>query len=336
PTRSLDVLDLDTEPRKILVVDDNAYSRLTTVDALTSSGCYQVLEAGSGQAAVGMAEEFQPEVILLDIFMPDIDGFTLCRQFKKSATTRHIPVMFTTVSKDRVDHERCLSVGGDDFLLKPLERLTLLSRVRSLIEQKRLQEDLRQTEQVLFEIAATVENRFPDQGDSSIRLIALSQSFGNFLGLSSEDILKLKYSARLHDIGTIGIPDAVLLKQGKLTAAEKQLVQQHVLFGEKLCQPLRHRCDITPIVRHHHERWDGSGYPDQLVGEQIPFLAQIFQILDIFTALTHERPHKASLTSSEALAILHEESEKGWRNPSLCQQFDDFIRSTQNLGIPSK
>jgi putative two-component system response regulator len=149
------------------------------------------------------------------------------------------------------------------------------------------------------------------------------------LQLSSTEISDLIFAARLHDIGTVGIPDAVLLKKGELTAQEREMIKQHVLIGEKICQPMQNRRGVLPIIRNHHERWDGSGYPDGLTGDDIPWLAQVFQIFDIYDALTSERPYKQALTPSEALATIAEETKKGWRNPKLVQQFTDFIQKTE-------
>ncbi|PLZ80864.1 two-component system response regulator, partial [Fischerella thermalis WC217] len=131
------------------------------------------------------------------------------------------------------------------------------------------------------------------------------------------------------DIGKVGIPDSVLLKKGKLTPEEWNIMRQHVLIGEKICQPLRSMQGVIPIIRHHHERWDGSGYPDGLIGENIPYLAQVFQIIDIYDALTSERPYKLAFSPEEALAVMQEETAKGWRNPQLMQQFEEFIRNSK-------
>ena len=155
------------------------------------------------------------------------------------------------------------------------------------------------------------------------------KAFGEYLHLSTEDVENLAFAAHLHDIGTIAIPDAVMLKQGELTAAEKELIREHVLFGEEICQPLRNRSGVLPIVRHHHERWDGTGYPDGLSATQIPYLAQIFQVIDIYDALTSDRPHKQAYSPAKALEIMLEETRKGWRNPQLVKQFATFIHEQE-------
>lgn len=197
-----------------------------------------------------------------------------------------------------------------------------------MVRQKRLNEDLDHAAQVLFSIASAIESRDPNTGNHCERLVKLGEAFGEYLNLSRTQIRNLQWGGYLHDIGKVGIPDAVLLKTEKLTPQEWEIMKQHVLIGEKICQPLRTMRDVIPIIRHHHERWDGSGYPSRLVGDEIPYLAQVFQIIDIYDALTSERPYKKALTSEQALQVLEKEAEKGWRNPTLVQQFTEFIYST--------
>ncbi|MGK7914889.1 MAG: HD domain-containing phosphohydrolase [Prochloraceae cyanobacterium] len=319
---------LKTTPAKIMVIDNNLYSRTQIVDLLSLDG-YQILETDGNSDIISRVVQDKPELVLLDVMTSEIDAFELCQRLKQDQRTRLIRVILMGVSDDRKSRLKCIESGGDDLLAKPLDRLLLSARVKSLIEQKRLYEDLDQTEQVLFSIATAIESRCCDSTNSCARLISLAQSFGEYLQLSREDIKNLVYAAYLHDIGTVAIPDAVLLKRGKLTPSERETIEQHVLIGEKICQPLRNRSGILPIIRHHHERWDGSGYPDGLVGEEIPWLAQIFQILDIYEALTSQRPHKQASTPVQAIEILAEETVKEWRNPILVEKFTAFIHDTQ-------
>lgn len=311
---------------KVLVVDDHPFSRMTAVDLLALDG-YEVIETDGSSDVIEQALYTKPDLILLDVMMPDLSGFEVCRRLKEDERTRSIPVIFMTVSDDRRSRLQSREVGGDDFLSKPLDRLELLSKVKLLIEQKRLNEGLDQTKEVLFLIASAIEERYSDGESSGARLEELADAFGQFLQLSSAQINDLVFACRLHDIGTVGIPDAILLKQGELTEEERELIKQHVLIGEKICRPMQNRRGVLPIIRHHHERWDGSGYPDGLIGEQIPWLAQVFQILDIYDALTSERPYKQALSPRAAVEIISEEAAKGWRNPQLVEQFTAFIRT---------
>lgn len=318
----------DSERPKVLVVDDHPASRMTAVALLTVDG-YEVLEADGGTAALSRVAESNPDLILLDVMMPGMDGFEVCRRLKQDEQTRLTPVVFVTALNDRRARVRGIEAGGDDFLTKPFDQLELSARVKSLIRQKRLNEDLDHAGQVLFSIARTVESRDPNTGDHCERLVNRGRAFGEFLGLSRNDIRDLKWGGYLHDIGKVGIPDVVLLKMGKLTPEEWEIMRQHVLIGERICQPLRTMRGVVPIIRHHHERWDGSGYPDQLKGDEIPYLAQVFQLVDIYDALTHERPYKRAFTPEESLAIMAEETARGWRSPRLMEQFAEFVRLTQ-------
>ncbi|HEY9850117.1 MAG TPA: two-component system response regulator [Leptolyngbyaceae cyanobacterium] len=316
----------DLQQPKILVVDDHPASRMTAAALLAVEG-YEVLEAENGATALEKVLETKPDVILLDVMMPGMDGFEVCRLLKQDEQTRLIPVIFITALNDRRSRIRGIEAGGDDFLTKPFDRLELAARVKSLVRQKRLNEDLDHAEQVVFSIARAIESRDPNTGDHCERLVAMGKAFGEYLHLSRTEIRDLMWGGYLHDIGKVGIPDAILLKKGKFTPDEMEIMKQHVSIGEQICQPLRTMRGVLPIIRHHHERWDGSGYPDGLAGNNIPFLAQVFQIIDIYDALTSERPYKVAFPPEEALEIIAQETAKGWRNPKLVNQFSDFIRS---------
>ncbi|MDF5719712.1 MAG: two-component system response regulator [Rhizonema sp. PD37] len=317
----------DSEAPKVLVVDDHAASRMTAVALLAVEG-YEIIEAESGYAAVELVTQKHPDLILLDVMMPGMDGFEVCQLLKQDEQTRLIPVIFITALNDRRSRIQGIEVGADDFISKPFDRVELAARVKSLVRQKRLNEDLDHAEKVLFSIAQAIESRDPNTGDHCERLVTFGKAFGEHLNLSRTQIRDLMWGGYLHDIGKVGIPDAVLLKCGKLTNEEWDIMKQHVVIGEKICQPLRSMRGVIPIIRHHHERWDGSGYPDGLIGDNIPYLAQVFQMVDIFDALTSERPYKKAFTNEKALSIMAEETLNGWRNPKLMQQFTDFVNSS--------
>jgi putative two-component system response regulator len=234
-----------------------------------------------------------------------------------------------TVNDDNSARLKSQEVKAAILLSKPLEAMTLLPQVALLVQRKRLYEWLEQIQQVLFLIAEAIENRYSDGGTSSHRLDQMAQSFGQFLHLSPVEINDLILASHLHDIGTVVIPDSIFLKQEELTPEERELIKQHVLIGEKICRPMQNRRGISQIIRHHHEKWDGSGYPDGLKGENIPYLAQVFQILDIYDALTSHRPYKKALDPHQALEIIQEEGIKGWRNPDLIAKFTEYIQLNQ-------
>lgn len=315
--------DFNCEPARILIVDDHRPSRMTAAALLALEG-YDVVEAESGLQALELVYESLPDLILLDVIMPTMSGFEVCQQLKQSEQTRLVPVVFVTGLDDRQARLRGIQTGADDFLTKPFDQVELSARVKSLIHQKRLNEDLDHAEQVLFSIARTVESRDPNTGDHCERLRNLGRAFGTYLGLSREQLRCLMWAGYLHDIGKVGIPDAVLLKTDPLTPEERAVMEQHVFIGERICKPLRTMREVVPIIRHHHERWNGSGYPDQLSGPDIPLLARIFQLLDIYDALVNERPYKPAFSPQESLQIMWGEVERGWRDPELMIQFEAF------------
>jgi putative two-component system response regulator len=318
----------DNENAKILVIENNVFSRMTTVDLLLTEG-YEVYENDGNCEIFEEIMKIDPDLIVLDTRISQIDSFDFCQQLKENHETCLIPIIFTSVADESSLRLRCFEVGGEDILTKPLDRILLKTRVKSLIKQKKLNENLDQTEQVLFAIAKAIESRYSPNDKNPLKLVNLAQKFGLFLKLTPSEIDDLIFASYLHDIGTIFIPDAIILKQEKLTESEQEILQQHVLLGEEICQPLKNKQRVVSIIRYHHERQDGSGYPDGLIGDNIPRLAQIFQILDIYHALTSERHHKKALNSQKALKILQEETIKGWRNPYLIEQFTIFVANYQ-------
>jgi len=310
----------------VLVVDDHPYSRVLLSDLLELSG-YETHHAEDGIQALAAVSTTKPDLILLDVMMPGLDGYEVCRRLKAQPETRLIPIIMITAKTDHPSQLEAIESGADDFLRRPIDELVLMARVRSLIEQKRLNEDLDHSAQVLFSIAKAVEKRDPNTGDHCERLVSIGADFGAFLELPRETIKALCWGGYLHDIGKIGIPDAILCKAGSFNPAEWAIMQSHVVIGEEICKPLRSMQAVLPLIRHHHERWDGSGYPDRLVGEAIPLIARVFQLVDIYDALTSERPYKQAFSPQQALQIMQEETERGWRDPQLFQRFQVFIHT---------
>lgn len=199
--------------------------------------------------------------------------------------------------------------------------------VKYLTEKLRFQKDVEPVEQIIVSLVDAIESRDSSTKTHCERSASMAEDFGKFLHLSSSQIRHLNWGGYLHDIGKIGIPDSILLKPGKLTSEEYEIMKQHTIIGDRICRQIQSLHGILPIIRHHHERWDGSGYPDGLVGWDIPYLAQIFQFVDIYDALTSKRPYKTAYSREEALEIIRLETLCGWRNPQLTEQFSKFIRS---------
>ena len=317
-----------SEPAKILVIDDHPFSRVMAVDLLSANG-YDVIEHDGISDIFTTIRTASPDLILMDIKMPNYNGFDICQQLKQDQDTRLIPIILMSVANDNRSRLKSQEVMADAFMSKPLESIVFLPEIELLIQRTRLYEWLEQMQQVLFLISQALEKRYLPQGKSGIRFDKLAQGFGGYLNLSPVEISDLILASHLHDIGTVAIPDAVMMKQGKLNEEERELIKNHVLIGEEICKPMQNRRGIAQIIRHHHERWDGSGYPDGLIGESIPKLAQIFQILDIYEALTSERPYKQPYTTQEALNIIKQEAGQGWRNVKLVQQFVAFMEEKQ-------
>jgi putative two-component system response regulator len=310
----------------VLVVDDQPENLQLLIDSLRPLG-YVVWSAADGPAALAIARERLPDVILLDVMMPEMDGFEVCRRLKAEGETRLLPVVFITGLDSRESRLQGLEAGATEFLTKPFDLSELEVRVRNLVSSRRLTKELDSAEEMLFSIARAVEARDEGTGDHCDRLSLLAARLGERLGLDAETIKTLRRAGYLHDIGKIGIPDAVLLKPGRLTDEEWVVMRGHVEIGVGICSPLRTFRPVLPIIRHHHERRDGTGYPDGLKGDEIPLLARVFQVVDVFDALTNDRPYRKALSSAEALAVMQGETARGWWDPSIVDVFAAMLRS---------
>jgi putative two-component system response regulator len=300
----------------VLVVDD-LESNARLLERLLVREGHRVTLARGGLEALEIASREHHDLILLDVMMPTLDGFETCRRLKADSGTRLIPVVLITALQDADDRLRGLEVGADDFLRRPVQAAELVARARSLIRIKRYTDELDTAESVIVSLALTIEARDATTDGHCQRLARYAVAVGQELGLADEDIAALARGGYLHDIGKIGIPDAILLKPAKLTPSELAVMRQHPVIGDRLCGELRSLRTVRPIVRHHHERLDGSGYPDGLRGDQIPLLARIMSVVDVFDALTTERPYKPALSIDRACDELAAEVRRGWRDPVL-------------------
>lgn len=307
-------------PLRVLAIDDDP-AALAILEAYSRVFGFQFFGLDEPREAVEMASSVLPDVILTDAMMPGMSGYEVCRAIRLSPQLQLVPIVMITSLDTTKDHVRALDLGATDFMTKPVDRMVLDARVRSLGTLKRLIETLDSADRVLDSLALCAEARDQTTGEHCERLRRDGRQFGEFLGLDATAITALERAGYLHDIGKIAIPDAILQKPGKLTADEWTVMKSHALIGANLLSPLSTMSRVLPIVRHHHERWDGKGYPDGLAGEQIPHLARVFQILDAWDALTHERPYKPALPPSEALAVLDREAEEGRWDPNVFKHF---------------
>jgi putative two-component system response regulator len=308
----------------ILVADDNEANR-ELLSALLSAEGYQVICATDGQQAQKLVDSNSIDLALLDVVMPRPTGFQVCQAMKSNPQTRLIPVVLLTSLNGDNDRLHGIMCGADDFLNKPVNRHELLARVYSLLRLKQFTDELDNAETVLFSLALSIEAKDPYTEGHCDRLSKYSVALGEKLGLSEELRVALRRGGLVHDIGKLAVPEHILLKPGPLTAEERKIMEQHTIVGERICAPLRSFRHVLPIIRHHHEKQDGSGYPDGLKHEQIPLTARILQITDIFDALTTDRPYRNALSSTRAFAIMREEAKRGWWDGSLIDQLELLV-----------
>ena len=304
----------------ILVVEDSEDNRLLMRELLESRG-YEVITAPNADAAEQAIHRQPPDLILLDVVMPGRSGYELCRTLKAEVATRLIPVVIITGLSDRDDRVQGLEAGADEFLSKPIYPEELFARVRSLLKLKEFTDELENVESVLFTLALSVESRDPYTEGHCHRLANYAADLGRHLRLDEDAITALRRGGVLHDLGKIVIPDEVLKKGSHLTPEEWQIMKQHPVTGENICRPLRSLRDTLPIIRHHHEHWDGSGYPDGLKGNEIPLLARILQVVDVYDALRTTRPYKPALSHQEARQTMRREAERGLWDSRLVEEF---------------
>jgi putative two-component system response regulator len=278
-------------PGRILIVDDESSARAALETLLRREG-YDVRDAADGRSALAACSDFKPDLILLDILMPGIDGFEVCRRIKETPETRLTPVVLITGLSDTEDRIRGITAGADDFLSKPIDINELLARTRSLLRLKQYTDELENAEVVLFSLARSIEARDPYTRGHCERLAEMSVMLGQKLGLPDDQIKALRRGGIVHDIRKVVVPDAILLKPGPLSPGEIAVMRKHPVVGERICAPLKTLRLVLPIIRHHHEKRDGSGYPDGLSGEEIPLAARILQLADVYDALTTDRPYR--------------------------------------------
>jgi putative two-component system response regulator len=308
----------------VLVADDNEASR-DLLSALLSAEGYQVVCAADGQQALARVDSDSIDLALLDVMMPRPTGFELCQAMKSKPETLLIPIILLTSLNSDADRIHGIMCGADDFLNKPVNKQELLARVHSLLRLKQFTDDLENAETVLSSLALSIEARDPYTEGHCDRLSKYSIALGEKLGLSEELRVALRRGGLVHDIGKLMVPERILLKPGSLASEERKTMEQHTIAGEQICAPLRSFPHVLQIIRHHHEKWDGSGYPDGLKGEQIPLTARVLQVADIYDALITDRPYRKAFPQEKAFAIMREEVKRGWRDGSLIDKFELLV-----------
>jgi putative two-component system response regulator len=288
---------------------------------LLSMRGYDVVTAANAEQAEAEVSRQLPDLILSDVIMPGKSGYELCREFKDNPTTRLIPFVLITGLSDSGDKLRGIEVGADDFLNKPVLAEELIARVKSLLRLKEFTDELETVDSVLCTLGLIVEGRDPYTEGHCERLAINAADLGRHLGLDQDSIIALRRAGYLHDLGKIAVPDEILKKGSNLSAQEWEIMKLHPVTGENICKPLKSLRLVLPIIRHHHEHSDGSGYPDALSRPEIPVLPRILQVVDVYDALRTARPYKPALSHEHAAQTMREESRRGLWDAELVTEY---------------
>lgn len=307
----------------ILIVDDEPAGRHTLESILEGQG-YQLEMAGNGSEALAKASQISPDVILLDVMMPGMDGFEVCRRIRNDPALAEIPIIMLTALDDRQSLLDGLDSGADDYITKPYDRfelrarllgITRLNRYRKLVDDRVHIEEAHS--KLLSAYEATIEgwSRAMDLRDKETeghtqRVTTLTEKLAKLAGINDDDIVNMRRGSLLHDIGKMGVPDAILHKPDKLTDEEWNVMRQHPQYAYEMIQPIEYLRPSLDIPHYHHEKWDGSGYPSGLKGEEIPLSARIFAIIDVWDALTSDRPYRQAWDKQKALDYILEQKGK--------------------------
>ena len=312
---------LREERRPSVLVVDDVLPNLELMEAVFQKAGLQVHSALGAEAALDVYTNHPIDIAVLDVMMPGINGFELCRRLKTFSEKEFIPVVLVTALNDKRNRLTGLEAGADDFISKPFDTQELLTKIRSLLKQKELHAQLDHSENIIFSLVITLEARDHYTKGHSTRVGDLANEFGAFLGFPGKDLVVLKKAGILHDIGKMGLSEAILKKPAALTPEEAEEIRRHPTLGEEICRPLKSMKDILPGIRHHHERWDGNGFPDNLSGDSIPLMARILAILDTFDAMVSIRPYRGRRSIEEALLVIEKERFSGQWDPELTGVF---------------
>ncbi len=313
-------------PSTILVADDLEANRDMLADVLRNEG-YRVVLAADGDEALELLATGPIDLALLDVIMPRRSGTSACREIKSKTESRLLPVILITgsSSSDRVKGIEC---GADDFLTKPIKKEELIARVKSLLKIKQYTDELESAETVLFSLALSIEAKDPLTEGHCERLSKYSVALGRRIGLPEDQLVALRRGGMVHDLGKTAIPERIIQKADRLTEDEWVLMKKHPEIGERICRPLRSFGLVLPIIRHHHEKFDGSGYPDGLKNDAIPLTARVLTTVDIYDALTTDRPYRKALAQGRAFEIIRREAARGWWDPGLTAELQAMLQET--------
>lgn len=315
---------------KVLIVDDNQLN-IELLEGYLANSDYQIASANNGLEALEQIAMDKPDLILLDIMMPGLNGYEVCRRLKGDPATRLIPIIMLTALHDMKDRIEGLESGADDFISKPFNHVELAARIRSLLRIKHLNDELEDMESIIVTLAKAIEAKDLYTKGHSERVAKYAEELAKYLGLSDSDQVLLRRSGLLHDIGKIGVAGNILNKPDSLNKFEVEEISKHTTISAEILKPLRSAAQVIPIVKHHHEKWNGSGQPDALKGVQIPLLARILTVADIYDALTTDRSYRPRMTQEKAFKVLSEESGVSC-DPEIVTSFIEMMEEAQQKG----
>lgn len=310
----------------VLLVDDDPRVTAYFERLLTREG-YAVTIANDAATALTSIAEQPPDVVLLDVMIPDLDGLEICRRLKREPGTRLTPIILVTALSAQEDRIKGLEAGADEFLTKPVDTHELLARVGSLVRVKRYTDDLDSAASIIMTLATMIEARDGYSEGHCHRMANYATALGRRMGMDGDNLQALYRGGFLHDVGMLAIPEPVLRKAGALEPHEYELIKSHTVVGDSLVSNLRSLQAVRPIIRHHHEKLDGSGYPDGLRGDDVPLVAQIMGVVDIYDAVTSQRPYQEAKSVDAALDVLDEHVRRGWRRRDLVDEFGSLVRN---------
>jgi len=315
---------------RILVVDDNASIAGLMSQLLTLRG-YEVVTAASAEQAEAEVRRQAPDLVLSDVKMPGKSGYELCRELKSDPATRLIPFVLITGLSDSSDKLKGIEAGADDFLNKPVLAEELTARVKSLLRMKEFTDELETADSVLCTLGLIVEGRDPYTEGHCERLALHAVELGRHLGLDEDSIIALRRGGYLHDLGKIAVPDEILKKGSDLSPEEWKIMKQHPVTGENICKPLKSLRLVLPIIRHHHEHVDGSGYPDGLRAGEIPLLPRVLQVVDVYDALRTARPYKPAIGHDQSAQTMREKARQGLLDGELVDEFFSMLLEQRDV-----
>jgi putative two-component system response regulator len=308
----------------ILVVDDSPSIVSLLRHALEAEGC-RVSVAEDGLDALSQVDREPPDLILLDLDLPHLNGDEICRRLKRNPQTRFIPVIMITAMAAMHNKLAAWEYGADEFLPKPFHLMEVITRCRSLLRIRRLIEERDSAESVVFALARAVEAKSPFTHGHSERVMRYSLALASACNIDAGQSELMRKGALLHDIGKISIPDAILNKPGKLTPEEYEVIKAHPAQGAHIVEPLHSVRDAVPLIRSHHERLDGRGYPDGLRGDEIPLLVRMLSVADIYDSLSSHRPYRDAIPHAVCLEMLRENAFDGGLDPELVAVFSEVV-----------